>query len=377
MAVPHATKNAEAIASRRDPFVPPVFLVDSALRVRRALLRLADMVVPSYLAIMDNFMGAARTMLLHSVAKLHVADHLAQGPLSIAELASRTQSDPDALERVMLALVAIGFFKQESNGHFANNRISANLITGTESGVRGFAQFFGEESIIRAWRSIPEMLRTGKAGFDSVQGRSVWDWLALDDDARRAFVEGMSSMTEVVAPAIAAAYPFGEVKKVCDVGGGVGIVLAACLRKYPHLQGVLFESESMLGEARVYLDAHGIGDRVECVPGSFFDSVPRGADAYVMKTVLHNWPDDKALLILRNCRAAMDRGQRLVIADFLVEKDPISTLVPFMDLAGLMIFGGRERSAASLDVLFEQSGFRRARQWPLPGRQIVYEAFAV
>lgn len=377
MSAPHTSPPAEAIASRKDPFIPPVILVNTAFRLRRMFLRLADMVVPPYMALYDHFMGAAHTMIVHCAAKLHIADHLAHGPLSASELAERTQSNPEVLERMMKSLVSIGIFHEEADGRFSNNRTSEGMLTGVEAGIRGFSEFFGHEALVRAWESIPEMVRSGKATFDKVQARSVWDWMDADDAARAAFVEGMSSMTELVAPAIAAAYPFGEVKKLCDVGGGVGIVLAACLRKHPHLQGVLFESDSMLAEAQVYLEAHEIANRVECVAGSFFDSVPRGSDAYVLKTVLHNWPDEKALTILHNCRAAMDPGHRLIVADFLVEKDPISTLVPFMDLAGLMVYGGRERSAEALDELFAKSGFRRGRSWPLPGRQIVYEAIAV
>lgn len=371
-------ETAEAIASRKDPFVPPVFIVNTALRLRRFLLRLADSVVPSYLALYDRFMGAAHTQLVHMAARMRLADQLKDGPLTSAELARRKGKDPVVMQRVMEALTAIHIFQALPDGRFANNKTSRGMLTGVEGGIRGFAEFFGYPQIVRAWGSLPAMLEDGKATFDNVQGRSVWAWLDEEPEARAAFAEGMSSMTEVVVPAIAAAFPFGEVKTVCDVGGGVGIVLAAVLRKHPHLQGILMDSEGMLVEARDYLEAHGVMDRVKCVPGSFFESVPRGADAYILKTVLHNWPDDAVLKILRNVRAAMDPGQHLLLPEFLVTPDPVTTLVPFMDMAGLMIYGGRERSAKDLGVLLSQTGFRMTeRSWPLPGRQIVYEALAV
>lgn len=368
---------ASSKASDARPFVPPVALVNAALRLRRFFLRAADAVVPPYMGLFDRFMGAATTMLVHTAAKAHIADELVGGPLDAAELARRTGSDADALERMMLALVSSGVFRREADGRFANNRVSSAMVTGSKDNARGFAEFFGFEPIVRAWANIPRTLRDGVGAFEAVHGRPVWQWMDEEPSVRAAFVEGMSSMTTVVAPAIAAAYPFGEVKTVCDVGGGVGIVLAATLKRHPHLRGMLFDSEGMLSEAGPFLDAHGIADRVERVPGSFFESIPRGADAYILKTVLHNWGDENALKILRNCRAAMDPGHRLVVADFLVVPDAFSTLVPYMDIAGMMIFSGRERSTERLKQMFAETGFRFGRVMPLPGVQAVYEGVAV
>lgn len=377
MSTPVQLESHLAPARRRASPVPPVFIVNAALRLRRFFLRLADAVVPSYLAVYDRFMGAAHTMLVHSAARLRIADLLADGPLGAAELASRTGSNADVMERVMLALVAIGLFRRLPDGRFANNGASRGLVTGATGGIRGFAEFFGDESVMRAWSRLPLTLQDGKPAFQEVNGKLAWEWMAGDRSMQAAFAEGMSSMTEVVAPAIAAAYPFGEVKTVCDVGGGVGIVLAAVLRRHPHLRGILFDSESMLGEAKAYLTAAGIADRVQLVAGSFFDSVPRGADCYLLKTVLHNWEDPEALKLLRNCRAAMEPGQPLLVPDFLVVPDAFSTLVPFMDMAGLMIYRGRERSPEKLAGMFAETGFRMGRTAYLPGVQAVFEAVAV
>lgn len=359
------------------PFVPPVFLVNAALRLRRFFLRAADAVVPAYVALVDRFMGAEVTMLIHSVARLRIPDLLADGPLTAAELAQRTDSDAHTLERTLVALVSLGVFRREGGGRFANNKVSRGLITGVPGSVRGFAEFFGTEPMVRAFAHLPHTLADGRGGFARAHGHGVWDWMDRDTAVRAAFVEGMSSMTQEVAPAIAAAYPFAEVKTVCDVGGGVGIVLANVLQRHPHLRGILHDSEGMLSEAAPFLSARGIADRVDLVAGSFFESVPRGADAYLLKTVLHNWPDPEALRILRNCRAAMEPGQRLLVADFLVGDDHFSTLVPFMDITGMMVFGGRERSPETLARMFGETGFRFGRVMPLPGVQAVFEGIAV
>lgn len=364
-------------AKRASTFIPPVFLVNAALRLRSFFLRCADAVVPPYMAMLDRFQGAGVTMSVHSAARYRIADHLVSGPKTAEALAKLTGTRADVLERMMHYLVAVNVFRCGPDGRFSNNNVSSSLITGSVDSIRGFTEFFGLEPVMRAWATLPDSLKDGPGAFQRHHGRTAWEWLDEDPQALSAFVEGMSSMTEVVAPAIAAAYPFGEVETVCDVGGGVGIVLGAVLSRHPHLRGILFDREGMLGQAGAYLGARGVADRVDLVAGSFFESVPRGADAYVIKTALHNWQDDKVLLILGNCRAAMEPGQRLVVADFMVWPKAFSTLVPFMDMAGLMVYDGRERSPETLSALFAQTGFRLGRTMQLPGVQAVFEAIAV
>lgn len=357
--------------------VPPVFVVNAAMRLRRLLLRLADAVVPPHLAVLDRQFGAAITMLVHTAARLRLADLLADGPRTAGELAASTDSDPDVLERALRALVAFGLFRREADGRFANNRVSRGLRTGVPGSARGFAEFFGMAPILSAWSGLGGTLRAGGTAFARVHGRSAWDWLDADPAARAAFAEGMGAMTEMVAPAIAAAYPFGEVTRLCDVGGGVGAVLAEVLARHPHLAGVLLDGEIMLRGAPARLDAAGVRARVELVPGSFFDAVPRGADAYLLKTVLHNWDDAQVLRVLKNCRAAMEPGHRLLAVEFIDEPDAISTLVPAMDILNMLIFqDGRERTVEHYRRLFDAAGFDLGRVIPLPGCQSILEGRA-
>lgn len=359
------------------PPVPPVFLVEMALRLRRFLLRAADAVVPPYVALLDRFFGAATTMLLHSAAELRIADLLAKDPLTAAEIAARCKTDPALTERLLRALVGIGVFARSEDGKYRNNRVAQGLRTGVPGSVRGFVEFFGIPEIVDAWQDLPNVLRHGGVGFQRVHGRGVWEWLATSKVGADSFVEGMSSMTEEVSSSIAAAYPFDEVKKICDVGGGVGIVLAAALRRHPHLSALLFDEEAMLEKAPEHLRKHGVLDRVELAPGSFFGSIPRGADAYILKTVLHNWNDEDACTILRNVRAAMEPGHRLLVADFVGGPDAVTTLIPFMDIAGMLIYSGRERTEKEMALLFEATGFRFRRLIPLPAGQAIFEGIAV
>lgn len=357
---------------------PPLLVVRIAMALRRFLLRAADAVVPGYLAIYDRMMGAPMTVLLHAACDLRIAERLEERPLTAAELAAQTGADTDALNRMMGALVSIHVFRREGADRYANNRTSRALIHGRNASIPGFARFFGYPPMLHAWADFPRTLREGGNAFQRVHGQTCWEWLAGHDEARAAFVDGMSSMTEQAAPSIAAAYPFAEVKRLCDVGGGTGMVLAAVLAKHGHLKGVLYDAPTMIAEAPPRLEVNGVLDRVERVPGSFFDAVPKGCDAYLLKTVLHNWPDEGALRILRNCRAAMEPGHKLIVVDFLDQPDAESTLVPYMDIVGMNIFAdGRERSKEEFGRLFEAAGFRMGRVFPIPGCQAIYEGVAV
>lgn len=362
----------------KPPFVPPVGLIAAALKLRRWLLRLADRLVPPHVSLLDRFMGAATTSLIHSAASLKLADLLQPGPLTAAELATKTGTRADVLERMMQALVSVNVFQRLPDGRFANTHVSSGLITGSPNNIRGFSEFFGLQPLVRAWGDLPTTLREEGNAFERINGQSAWAWMTQDSAARAAFVEGMSSMTTLVAPAIAQAYPFSEVKTVCDVGGGVGIVLSALLQHHPHLRGILLDDASMLNEAPRFLAPLGVLDRIDLVAGSFMETIPRGADCYLLKTVVHNWDDARALQILKGCRAAMEPGHRLLVADFVNGQDTGGTLVPFMDILGMMVFAnGRERTPDEMAKLFTQAGFQYRRLVLLPASQGIFEGVAV
>lgn len=368
----------QADHASKQPFVPPVALIDFVLRVRRMLLRLADRMVPPYVSLLDRFMGAATTSLVHNAARLRLADLLREGPQTAEYLATKTGTRADPLERMLQALVSVNVFQRLPDGRFANNHLSSGLISGTHENIRGFSEFFGLQPLVRTWGDLSRTLQEEGNAFERVNGKSSWAWMSEDAPALAAFVEGMSSMTAALAPSIAAAYPFGEVKKVCDVGGGVGIVLAALLTRHPHLQGVLYDDPSMLAEAPRFLQPLGVLNRIELTPGNFMERVPRGADAYLLKTVVHNWDDARAIQLLKNCRAAMDPGHRLLVADFVNGPDTGGTLVPFMDITGMMVFAnGRERTPEDMAQLFSQAGFQYRRLVKLPASQGVFEGVAV
>jgi hypothetical protein len=277
----------------------------------------------------------------------------------------------------MRAAVGVGLFTRDAAGRFANNRLSATLRSGDVDSIRSLAKYFASRSNMHAWADFSETVRTGKNAFERVHGMSVWDWFDAHPDERETFAHAMMTMTLIDAPGIATTYPFGEITQLCDVGGGRGTLLSEILIRHPHLRGMLSDAEGVLESAKSFLEQRGVRDRVELVRGSFFESVPKGADAYVLKHILHDWDDARALTILKTCRAAMEPGHRVLVVEALVEEDSDDHAV-IADLQMMVVCGeGRERGRADFERLFRESGFRLGRILEAPTPIAIIEGIAV
>lgn len=332
-----------------------------ALAARRALLRLADRVVPAQAAMVFRIGGIGQTAALRAAARLRVADHLDRTAMTSAELARLTDSDPDALHRVMRALVTEGVFALDRDGRFKHNRLSLALRSGVTGSVRDFADYFGSDSNVSAWSGLEETLHDGSHAFEREHGMTVWAWFDEHTDERDVFAGAMGSLTELYAPAVAASAPFAGLTRLCDVGAGRGTLLAEILRRHPHTQGAWIDNHGVQDPARAYLLAEGVLARVELYPGSFFEGVPEGCDAYLLKNVLHDWDDATCLKILATVRRAAPVGARVLIVEALVEAHTTTDMGPLSDLQMMISTpGGRERGAEELRSLLERSGFELA-----------------
>ncbi len=357
-------------------FAPPAVAVRAVLAMRRALLRAADAVVPQQLVLAERITATAGSVVIGELARLGIADRLAEGPRTAAQLAEETATNPDAMARTLRFAVAQGLFVRDAEGRFANNRLSAALCESDRYSASWLARYFGSASNLKAWCDFRETLRTGKNAFERVNGQSVWTWLDQHPEEREVFARCMTTMTLVEAPGIARAYPFGEIGTLCDVGGGRGTLLSEILVQHPRLQAMLCDAPGVLESARTLLAERGVLSRVSLVPGSFFDGVPRGADAYLLKNVLHDWDDERCRTILDHCRAAMDRGQRLLVVEALVEETS-DDFGPLADVQMMIVCcEGRERGRADFDRLFAASGFTLRRIVPTPTPMNVLEAIA-
>ncbi|MGH7281912.1 MAG: methyltransferase [Polyangiaceae bacterium] len=359
--------------------VPPRFVVKSVMGIRNALIRTAEQIAPPQVTLFDHMSGIIKCMVTAEVARLKIADLLVTGPKTVAELARETGTNEDALWRTLRGAASIGIFRLREDDRFENNRLSEALRTEVFASMRDLAEYFGTKSNLGAWADVPETLRTGKNGFERVYGKSVWDYFTEHPHEGETFARAMTNLTEFDASAIATGYPFGELGTICDVAGGRGTLLANVLAVHTSVKGILFDAQYVLDHAPAYLQARGVEERVESVAGNFFArEIPKGADAYVLKDILHDWDDERSLAILKNVRAAMERGKRLLIVELLVERKSTELPGPLVDLHMMTVCcEGRQRSPEDFKNLLEKAGFRFGRVVPLSMPTSIVEAFAV
>ena len=341
----------------------------ASLALFTMLQRAAEALIPAPLATMLRISGFWQTQLIHVAARLDIADRVAKGAKTAAELAKETGANEDALHRTLRALVAFGVFTMDSEGRVGNNRLSETLRKGGVASMHDVAEHFGSRASVSAWADFERTVMFGEPAFHRVHGASLWDWLGTHDEESRAFAGAMTSLTEQDAPSIASSYAWGRHARICDVAGGRGTLLAEILVQHAEARGVLFDEAHVLEVAGPYLAARGVDARVERVAGSFFTSVPAGCEAYVLKDILHNWDDARALTILANVRRAMKGESVLLICEILVER--FSTLLPgpLVDVQMLNVCdGGRQRSEGEMRALLASASLRlkRVHGTPMP-----------
>jgi hypothetical protein len=367
----------EPLSSAPYPDAPPPLAIKLVLALRRVLLRLAHALVPPEVQVFELATGVAATKLLQVAATHRIADALADGPRRADELAAAAALDADALHRALRALAYLGIFRLRRDGRFENNRAARALLSGQLGRTRQACEYLGSASNVRAWNDLDETIRTGRNAFERVHGRSIWDWFEAHADERAAFADFMMGRTVADAPLVATLYPFAEVKRVCDVGGGRGTLLSELLVRHRHLEGMLCDSPGVIDSARTLLAQRGLADRVSLHAGSFFASVPRGADAYLLKNILHDWDDARSRRILDVVRAAMEPGARLILVELITERNDSHGLGALSDVQMMTVCSeGRERGRAELETLLQQSRFVLRRIIPSPMVSLV-EAVAL
>jgi hypothetical protein len=365
---------AEVAALSEDPYpdLPPAFVLRAVFWLRKKVQAIADALVPADVVVFERAGGMVFSQSLGAVARYRVADLLENGPLSTADIAARLGTDPDATHRLMRALATTGVFVMRADGRCENNRLSRALGSNRLSATRDFAEYFASRSNADAWSDFDRTLKTGEGAFGRVHKTSVWDWFDAHPDERETFARAMMGMTVREAPVVARLYPWKEVTRVCDVGGGRGTLLSELLVRHRHLQGVLCDGAGVIESARQLLARRGVAARVELVAGSFLDQVPAGADAYVLKNVLHDWDNARCRKILDVCRAAMKPGAKLVVVEQLTGRNQTDSFGALSDVQMMVVCdGGRERSREEYRELFEVAGFGLGRVFESPTVSII------
>ena len=321
--------------------------------------------------------GARATQLVYVAAKLGIADLLKDGPKGCDELSQSLGTHPQTLYRVMRALPSLGVFSENEDGRFELTSLGELLQTGAPGSLRGFAVMTGEEWFWRSYGDLLHGVLTGETAFDHVHGRGLFEYLEQDSEAAQVFHEAMTSLSGPQSTAVVAAYDFSGIGKIVDVGGGRGTLMSAILKANPKMHGVLYDLPSVIEHATSHLVAEGVADRCELVAGSFFESVPRGGDAYILKWIIHDWDDRRAVEVLRNCRRAMADSVRLLLVERLVSKEKRGASAKLADITMLVIPGGRERTEDEYSTVLNAASFRLTRILPTESELNIIEGVPV
>lgn len=314
---------------------------------------------------------------LHVAAKLGVAELLADGPRPASELAAATATDAGALRRILRLLASVGVFEELDDGRFAQSPLSDCLRADAPGSARDMVLLFSGVSNQDAWRELEHCVRTGEPVYRLRGQTDPFAEMAKDPATMAAFDAAMASGTRFAAIAVAATYDFSGLGTLVDVGGGSGALLIAILGMHPHLRGVVFDQPAAADRARDAIAAAGLADRCTASGGDFFVEVPRGGDAYLLKHVIHDWDDERAIAILRSCRRAMTPDARLLLIEGIyparIDRSLASRGAAANDVNMLVNTGGRQRSEREMRELYDAAGFAVTRVVPTPANVCIVE----
>ena len=306
---------------------------------------------------------------LYVAAKLGLADLVADGPRSCADLAEATKTHEPSLHRLLRLLASSGVFREVEPGSFSLTSIGECLRSG-EGSSRAAAMLFAGP-FIRSWNELLFSVQTGEPAFERVFGMKPFEYLPKHPEEAAIFNEAMTAVSAQTAKNVPAAYDFSTFQTVVDAGGGHGVLLAAILKANPGLRGILFELPHVADGARKNLEGAGLSGRCEVVAGDFFESVPAGPDAYILKSVIHDWDHEHSVRILQNCRRALCPSGKLLLVELVlpspVDQSLRSMIATGSDVNMLVNVGGRERTDADFAELFQAAGFKLTRIVPIEG----------
>jgi hypothetical protein len=316
--------------------------------------------------------GYWTTQALYVAAKLGIADLLALGPRSARDLAEATEVDAPSLYRLLRALASLGVFADDGTGRFSLTPLAECLRSNVAGSQRALAIMSGEEQY-KAWGELLYSVQTGKTSFDKLYGMPVFDFLSRNTEQAKVFDAAMVGVHGRETAAMTDAYDFSGAAVLADIGGGNGSLLTTVLKQHPALRGILYDLPGVTERAKTTLRAAGVADRCQVIGGNFFESVPAGADAYLMRHIIHDWEDEKATKILRNVHRAMGAEGRLLVVEGVIPSGNDPCFGKLLDLMMLTVPGGKERTQEEYQTLFQAGGFRLTRIVPTKAEVSVIE----
>lgn len=325
-------------------------------------------------ALRHLIMGYRLSQALRVVAVLGIADLLKDGPRHFGDLARSTETNADSLYRLLRLLASVGVFTEQDEGRFALTSAAEHLRSDAPDSLRARAMFDGAQGNWGAWGNLLMSVKTGEPAMKHTFGKDLFGYLNDYPDEAQIFNQVMAAQTTAATRAILDAYDFSGIGTLVDVGGGVGALLAAVMNAYASMRGILYDQPHVAEGARSQLASAGVADRCETVGGDFFQSVPVGGDAYILKHILHDWDDQDCRRIIENCRSAINEDGRLLVIEMLNPPGDEPHYGKFLDLQMLVVTkGGRERSHEEYRELFRSAGFTLSRIVPTGSEVSVIE----
>jgi len=331
--------------------------------------------LPPEAQIMQLTMGQFVAQAVYVAAKLGIADHLTNEPRSAADIAKATGADERSVYRLLRALSSLGVFVETDGHKFANTPLSETLLSDSPTSMRPMVLMVGDPEHGRVISDLLYSVQTGQPAWEHVHGVPAFKYFfEVNKEFGDIFNQAMTAGSHSQIGAVLAAYDFSDIGTLADIAGGHGHMLAAVLKKYPSMKGVLFDLGVVLAGAPAMLDSYGVKDRVELVEGDFFSDIPVVADAYVMKHIIHDWYDDNCQKILGCIRRSMPDHGRVLIVDSVIPPGNDPHPGKLLDLEMLVAPGGVERTQAEFETLLENSGFRLNRIIPTASPVSIVEA---
>ena len=327
---------------------------------------------PVHVGMLQLLNGAHVAGAVSCLAQLGIPDLLEAGPKSAEELARQTGTNPQALYRLMRATACVGVLAEGPEGTFSETPMSAVLRSNANPSLRALAIMGGREWHGRGWSELEHCVRTGQQALEKIYGAPTFEFLAQYPEEGRIFHDAMTAISMIDSPAVAAAYNFEGIHSIVDVAGGHGLLLATIMAGNPHIKGTLYEMPHVVEGARKG-PLTPVIERCTLASGDMFASVPAGSDAYIMKHIIHDWPDDLCVKILAACRKGVNPGGKLLVVDSVILPGNNFSPGKFLDLQMLIFPGGRERTEKQFRELFTAAGWKLNRIIPTAAADSIVE----
>jgi hypothetical protein len=343
--------------SAQSTFIPPVGMMKVINGLQRFFFKLSKRMIPAPIWMIGHIENFWLAKGLVTALELNIAEHIQQGNDSADKLAKVTQTNPDALFRLMRMLCAHEIFRQSKNGTYQLTPYSKVLVEGNGSVKYMLLSHLGKTHS-ELFTEMDYTIKTGTNVSQKLFNKDVFAHIAENPTQQELFIKGMSNTSDLFAPVLLSSYDFSGYNHIIDIGGGYGNLLCNILTKHTRLKATLIDSKYVVAKAVVNIESFNLKDRIDIKEGNFFDEVPDGGDLYILKNILHDWNDENTIAIMKNIHKAMPAESKLLIIETLISNDNKYSFGKMLDI--LMMLGteyGRERTGEEYKSIIEKSGF--------------------